>query len=50
MREAAGMTHPVARRFLARANSALMIGLVCGGLALCAFGAIAFDVSRWLVD
>jgi hypothetical protein len=53
--EGRSMTHPVEkrsveRRLLARANAALMLGLVCGGLALCAFGAVAFDVSRWLVD
>jgi hypothetical protein len=24
-----------------------VLGLVCGGLAVCAFGAIAFDLSRW---
>jgi len=53
--EGRSMTHPVERRsverrFLARANAALMLGLVCGGLALCALGAVAFDLSRWLVD
>jgi hypothetical protein len=41
------MAHPVAKRLLARANSALLLGLICGGLALCVFGAIAFDLSRW---
>jgi hypothetical protein len=53
--EGRSMTHPVERRsverrFLARANAALMLGLVCGGLALCALGAVAFDLSHWLVD
>jgi hypothetical protein len=53
--EGRSMTHPVERksverRFLARANTALMLGFVCGGLALCAFGAVAIDLSRWLVD
>ncbi len=42
------MAHPVAKDFLARANSALLLGLVCGGLAICALGAIAFDISRWI--
>jgi hypothetical protein len=43
------MAHLVEKDFLARANSALLLGLVCGGLAICAFGAIAYDVSRWFV-
>jgi hypothetical protein len=42
------MPRPVARQFLARANSALLLALVCGGLAICAFGAVAFDVGHWL--
>jgi hypothetical protein len=42
------MAHPVAKEFLERANTALLLGLVCGGLAFCAFGAIAVDASRWL--
>ena len=44
------MTHPVAKRFLARANSALLLGLVCGGLALCAFGAAAWDIGRLFAE
>jgi hypothetical protein len=46
-RKAQAMAHPVAKELFQRANSALVLGLVCGGLALCAFGAIAFDFSRW---
>ncbi len=37
-------------RFLARAEAALLLGFVCGGLALCAFGAVAFDVTRWFAQ
>jgi hypothetical protein len=44
------MAHRIERRFLARANSALLLGLVCGGLAICAFGAVAFDLSRWFAE
>jgi hypothetical protein len=44
------MAHPVEKEFLARANSALLLGLVCGGLAICAFGAIAIDLSRWFAE
>jgi hypothetical protein len=40
------LAHPVAKQFLARANSALLLGLVCGGLAACAFGAVVYDLSR----
>ena len=44
------MAHPVAKRFLARANTAVLLGLVCGGLAICAFGAVAFDLSRLFAE
>jgi hypothetical protein len=40
----------VKKQLLARANSALMLGLVCGGLAICAFGAVAVDLSRWFAE
>ena len=40
------MAQMIEKRLLARANSALLLGFVCGGLALCAFGAVAFDLSR----
>jgi hypothetical protein len=41
------MAHLVEKQFLERANSVLLLSLICGGLAVCAFGAIAFDLSRW---
>jgi hypothetical protein len=44
------LAHPFTKQFLARANSALLLGLVCGGLAICAFGAAAFDLSRLFVE
>jgi len=51
MREKAqAMAHLVEKEFLARANSALLLVLVCGGLAICAFGAAAFDLSRWFAE
>jgi len=51
MREKAqAMAHPIEKQFLERANSALLLGLVCGGLAICAFGAVAFDLSRWFAE
>jgi hypothetical protein len=42
------MAHTAARAFFERANSAVLLGLVCGGLAVCAFGGVAFDLTRWL--
>jgi len=51
MREKArAVAHLMEKQFLARANTALLLGLVCGGLALCAFGAVAFDLSRLFAE
>jgi hypothetical protein len=41
------MAHLVDKQLLARANSALLLAFVCGGLAICAFGAVAIDLGRW---
>jgi hypothetical protein len=40
------MTHLVDHHFVARANTALMLAFVWGGLAACAFGAVIYDVGR----
>ncbi len=40
------MTQLVEKQFLLRANTALMLGVVWGGLATCALGAVVFDVGR----
>jgi hypothetical protein len=40
------MTHLVEKQTLVRANTAVMLTLVWGGLAACAFGAVVFDVGR----
>jgi hypothetical protein len=42
------MSHVMQKELLLRANSALLLTLVCGGLAACALGAVIFDVGRWL--
>jgi hypothetical protein len=42
------MAHIVERETLARANDALMLTLVMGALALCAFGATVYDIGRWV--
>jgi hypothetical protein len=36
------------RETLARGSSAVMLGLIGSGLAVCAFGALVFDVGRAL--
>ena len=40
------MTHLVEKQTLLRANTAVMLTLVWGGLAVCAIGAVIFDVGR----
>jgi hypothetical protein len=41
------MAHLVEKQFFFRANTALLLTLVGGGLAVCAFGAVVFDIARW---
>jgi hypothetical protein len=36
------------RHSLERANTILMLAVLWGGLAVCALGALAFDVALWL--
>jgi hypothetical protein len=38
--------HPSHHPYLERANSVLLLTMVCGGLAACAAGAIVFDLGR----
>lgn len=40
------MAHLVEKRVLLRANSALLLTLVGGGLVACAGGALIFDIGR----
>jgi hypothetical protein len=42
------MTHHIEKQTLLRANTAVMLTLVWGGLAACAFGALVYDVGRWV--
>lgn len=46
MAKATAMTHLVEKQTLMRANTAVMLTLVWGGLAVCALGAVVFDVGR----
>ena len=41
------MSHLVEKEFLQRANTALMLTIVWGGLAACALGAVVYDIGRW---
>jgi hypothetical protein len=42
------MAHLLNRHSLQRANTILLLGTLWGGLAICALGALAFDVALWL--
>jgi hypothetical protein len=43
------MTHLLDQNFVERAN-ALLLGILWAGLAICVFGALAYDVVYWLDD
>ena len=36
------------RHLIARANGALLLTLVGGGLVACALGAAVYDIGRWM--
>jgi hypothetical protein len=40
------MAHLIEKQALLRANSAMILTLIGGGLSLCALGAVVFDVGR----
>jgi hypothetical protein len=40
------MAHLVEKETLLRANSALLLTIVGGGLAACAVGAVVYDIGR----
>jgi hypothetical protein len=40
------MAHLVEKESIVRANTAMMLTLVWGGLAACALGAVIFDFGR----
>jgi len=42
------MTHLIEKETLLRANTALLLTLVGGGLVACAFGAVIYDIGRLL--
>ena len=40
------MAHSMEKETLLRANSALLLAIVGGGLAACAVGAVVYDIGR----
>jgi hypothetical protein len=44
------MAHLVDRHLVERANTALMLSIVWGGLAACVIAALIYDLSFWLSD
>jgi hypothetical protein len=40
------MAHLVEKQTFLRANTALLLTIVWGGLAACAFGAVIYDLGR----
>jgi hypothetical protein len=43
------MTHLVEKEKLRRANAALLMTVVVGGLGACALGAAVYDFGRWFI-
>jgi hypothetical protein len=41
------MAHLVSKRFVERANTALLLGILWSGLAICALGALSYDIAHW---
>jgi hypothetical protein len=41
------MAHLVSKRFAERANTALLLGILWSGLAICVLGALSYDIVHW---
>ncbi len=44
------MAHLVSKRFVElveRANTALLLGILWSGLAICVLGALSYDIAHW---
>ena len=44
------MSHLVDKHLVQRANTALMLSILWGGLAACVIGATIYDIAQWLKD
>jgi hypothetical protein len=42
------MAHRIQKQRLLRVNTVVMLTLVWSGLAVCALGALVYDVGRWV--
>ena len=42
------MAHLVDKHFVQRANTALMLTILWGGLAACVIAALVYDIAYWL--
>jgi hypothetical protein len=45
--ETKAMAHRIEKHTLQRANAAVLLTLLWGGLAACAVGALVYDITRW---
>ena len=41
------VAHLVDKRFVERANTALLLGILWTGLAICVLGALSYDIAYW---
>ena len=41
------VAHLVDKRFVERANTMLLLGILWSGLAICVLGALSYDIARW---
>jgi hypothetical protein len=41
------MAHLVDKEFVERANAVVLLSLLWGAFAACAFGALIYDISYW---
>ena len=44
----ATMAHLVDKDFVQRANTAVLLSILWGGLAACAIGAMIYDIAHWV--
>jgi hypothetical protein len=42
------VAHLVDKRFVERANTALLLGILWSGLAICVLGAMSYDIAYWV--
>jgi len=45
---ASTLTHLTNRKFVERANTVLLLGILWGAFGLCVLGALSYDIAYWL--